>query len=200
MDHLGIQTPVTRQKGKRSIIFKVSTLLLIGASISGCNITMSGIHGNGEGIGYRQARFSEMNEMKAWRDCQEQALKLDKNARINGRASQYLASAKALKLCETSVSSQTGGVNTQERMRSIAVASLNFLRGGNIEQARSTFEDFKTYFKGKDLRLSDGSSYIETMKMLLGMDEPTSIGALSMANVNPSLKAELRRTKYWERH
>ena len=55
-------------------------------------------------------------------------------------------------------------------------------------------------FKGKDLRLSDGSSYIETMKMLLGMDEPTSIGALSMANVNPSLKAELRRTKYWERH
>ena len=65
MDHLGIQTPVTRQKGKRSIIFKVSTLLLIGASISGCNITMSGIHGNGEGIGYRQARFSEMNEMKA---------------------------------------------------------------------------------------------------------------------------------------
>ena len=200
MDHLGIQTPVTRQKGKLLIIFKVSTLLLIGASISGCNITMSGIHGNGEGIGYRQARFSEMNEMKAWRDCQEQALKLDKNARINGRASQYLASAKALKLCETSVSSQTGGVNTQERMRSIAVASLNFLRGGNIEQARSTFEDFKTYFKGKDLRLSDGSSYIETMKMLLGMDEPTSIGALSMANVNPSLKAELRRTKYWERH
>ena len=51
-----------------------------------------------------------------------------------------------------------------------------------------------------DLRFADGSSYLDTMKMLLGMDEATSIGALSMANVNSSLKAELRRTRYWERN
>ena len=200
MDHVDIQKQIDHPKSKRSRLLKIGTLLLLGLVASGCNVTMSGMQGTGEGIGYRQARFVEMNEMKAWRSCQEQALKLDETARSNGSASQYLASAKALKLCETSVSSQTAGINIQERMRSIAVASLNFLRGGNIEKARSTFEDFKTHFKGNDLRFADGSSYLDTMKMLLGMDEPTSIGALSTANVNSSLKAELRRTRYWERN
>ena len=200
MDHVDIQKQIDHPKGKRSRLLKIGTFLLLGLGASGCNVTMSGMQGTGEGIGYRQARFVEMNEMKAWRSCQEQALKLGETARSNGSASQYLASAKALKLCETSVSSQTAGINIQERMRSIAVASLNFLRGGNIEKARSTFEDFKTHFKGNDLRFADGSSYLDTMKMLLGMDEPTSIGALSMANVNSSLKAELRRTRYWERN
>ena len=146
MDHIDIQKPIRHPKGKRLSLFKIGTFLLLGAGVSGCNVTMSGMQSTGEGIGYRQARFVEMNEMKAWRHCQEQALKLDETARSNGSASQYLASAKALKLCETSVSSQTAGINIQERMRSIAVASLNFLRGGNIEEARSTFEDFKTHF------------------------------------------------------
>ena len=183
MDHLDIQSPITRQKGKRSIIFKVSTLLINCAIISGCNITMCGIHGNGEGIGYRQARFSEMNEMKAWRDCQELSLKLDKNARINGR---FTIFGKCKLSNFVKLQSVTGGVNTQERMRSIAVASLNFLRGGILSKP-PTFEDFKTYFKGKTcIFLTD--PHILKLKMLLGMDEPTSIGALSMANVNPSLK------------
>ena len=47
------------------------------------------MQGTGEGIGYRQARFVEMNEMKAWRSCQEQALKLMKPQDQMGSASQY---------------------------------------------------------------------------------------------------------------
>ncbi len=85
-------------------------------------------------------------------------------------------------------------------MRAAAVASLNFLKGGDLERARTGFETFKSHFGGRDLHFADGSSYNETMDMLLGLSEPQSVGALSVANVSPALKTELRRVRYWERH
>jgi hypothetical protein len=82
----------------------------------------------------------------------------------------------------------------------MAIASLNFLKGGDMNRARSSFQKFKQHFSIADLRFPDGTSFTETMSMLLTMSEPTSIGTYSMANVNPVLKSELRRARYRQRN
>ena len=181
-------------------IKKLGALALVGLSLSACNVTMGTQQNAAEGIGFRQARFAEMSAMKTWRDCRDEAFALDKSARVKGLASQYLASAKAIEACEANTGSEISGLNQEERMRTVAIASLNYLKGGDMDRARSSFQNFKQHFGSVDLRFSDGTSYTETMSMLLTMSEPTSIGAFSMANVNPALKSELRRTRYWKRN
>lgn len=177
-----------------------AAIALVGVALSACNMTMGVGGGSTEGIGYRQARFVEMSAMKAWRDCRDQALLLDRQARDAGLPARYLASAKALEACEASSGPEISALNTQERMRAAAVASLNYLKGGDLERARSGFETFKSHFGDGDLHFADGSSYNETMEMLLSLSEPQSVGALSVANVSPALKTELRRVRYWQQH
>ena len=181
-------------------IKKLCVIGLVGLTLSACNVTMGTQQSASEGIGFRQARFAEMSAMKTWRDCRDEALALDKSARIKGLASQYLASAKAIEACEANTGPEISGLNQEERMRTMAIASLNFLKGGDMDRARSSFQKFKQHFGIADLRFADGTSFIETMSMLLTMSEPTSIGTYSMANVNPVLKSELRRARYWQRN
>ena len=121
---------------------------MVGLSLTACNVTTGTADLTREGIGYRQARFAEMSAMKTWRDCRDRALKLDKIARNAGSSSQYLASAKALQSCETAAGPEIANLNKDERMRAVAIGSLNFLKGGNIEKARSSFENFKNHFGG----------------------------------------------------
>jgi hypothetical protein len=189
-----------RANSARRTLTRFGAIALVGAALSACNVAMGGGGGTTEGIGYRQARFAEMSAMKAWRDCRDQALALDRQARDAGLPARYLASAKALEACEANAGPEIAALNPEERMRAAAVASLNYLKGGDLERARTGFETFKRYFGGRDLHFVDGSSYNETMDMLLGLSEPQSMGALSVANVNPALKTELRRVRYWERH
>jgi len=178
---------------------RICLITIVGVTLSACNMTMGGAGGPAEGIGYRQARFAEMSAMKAWRDCRDQALSLDRQARDSGQPARYLASARALETCEANAGPEIAALNTEERMRASAVASLNYLKGGDIERARVSFENFQGHFGGQDLLFADGSSYSETMDILLGLSEPQSVGAFSIANVNPELKSELRRVRYWER-
>ena len=192
--------PLTRVNSVRCGLRHICSITIVGIALSACNMTMGGAGDPAEGIGYRQARFAEMSVMKAWRDCRDQALSLDHQARDAGQPARYLASAKAMASCEANAGPEIAALNTEERMRASAVISLNYLKGGDIEQARASFENFKVHFRGRDLLFADGSSYSETMDMLLGLSEPKSVGALSIANVNPELKSELRRVRYWERH
>ncbi len=185
---------------KKLPIKKLGALGILGLTLSACNVTTVSQNTAGEGIGFRQARFAEMSAMKTWRDCRDEALALDKSARVKGLASQYLSSAKAIETCEANIGPEVSGLNQEERMRTLAIASLNFLKGGDIDRARSSFKKFKQHFGNADLRFSDGTSFTETLSMLLTMSEPTSIGTFSMANVSPVLKSELRRARYWQRN
>ena len=59
-------------------LVKMTLLAMLGLSLTACNVTTGTADLTREGIGYRQARFAEMSAMKTWRDCRDQALKLDK--------------------------------------------------------------------------------------------------------------------------
>ena len=153
-----------------------------------------------EGIGFREARFAEISAMREYRKCRDDGLELDRQARQEGSAGRYLASARLLETCEANLGPEAKGVAKDERMRAYALTVQNHLKGGDVAKARENLDRFKSAFEGKDLVYADGSSFTETMEILLGLRERSSVGEFSMANVGESLKAELRRVRYWKRN
>src|SRR4051812_24589582 len=61
--------------------------------------------GGGEGIGFREARFNEISAIRDWQSCRDEAVNLDRQAREEGSAARYLASARLLEKCESDVGS-----------------------------------------------------------------------------------------------
>jgi hypothetical protein len=173
----------------------VAAILL---AVSAC--TMNGQSNPMEGIGFREARFEEISAMQQYRQCRDDALALDEQARSSGNAGRYLASARLLEKCESGLGPEVSGIAEEERMRAYALGVQNYLKGGDIEQASANFDTFKKAYDGKDLYFHDGSSFIETMSALLGQKKDTDFGRFAMLNVNETLKGEMRRVRYWKRN
>lgn len=153
-----------------------------------------------EGIGFRQARHAEVAAVTAYRDCREEALLLDRQARSAGAGARYLASARVLERCEAELGGHAPAIPVEERMQVVALTVQNLLKGGDVDAARLALGRFRESFAGRDLYYTDGSSFSETMDLLLGMAEPTATGRFAVANVGATAKAELRRLAYWKRH
>jgi hypothetical protein len=158
--------------------------------------------GNGvdfaEGIGFREARFTQISMMREYRACRDQGVELDRQARNTGSRGKYLASARVLANCETEIGPDGSGIARHERMRAYALSIQNHFKGGNVERARENFDKFKQTFPKHDLYYPDGSSFTVTMEALLGRTERWTFGEFSALNVNDSVKSEMRRMLYWK--
>jgi len=141
MDNTYIKQNLKHTLLEKLPIKKLGVIGLVGLTLSACNVTMGTQQSASEGIGFRQARFAEMSAMKAWRDCRDEALALDKSARVKGLAAQYLASAKAIEACEANTGPEISGLNQEERMRTMAIASLNFLRVVTLKERDPVFKN-----------------------------------------------------------
>lgn len=166
-------------------------------TLGGC-VTGGGDHG--EGIGFREARYTEMAAVRGYRECRDQALEMDRTARSAGDPARYLASAQLLEKCESGLGPEAAQLAQEERMRAYALASQNYLKGGDVAGAQRTLEAFKTRFAGADLYLADGSSFTATMELLAGLRDRTAVGEFSVVNAGGGVKAELRRSRYWQRN
>ena len=150
------------------------------------------------GIGFREARFAEIAEMRKFRECVKEGEKLDKIASRSGGYGAYLSSARVLEKCETEIGPNFSGVGTEERMQAYALAIQNYVKGRNIKNAKSGLRKFKLKFRNKDFYYPDGTSFLQTMEVLIGTHDPMSFGHLSSLNVNKVLKSEMRRIDYWK--
>ncbi len=161
---------------------------------------MGGVSSGDAGIGFREARFAEIAAMREYRSCRDEALDLDRQARQQDSAGQYLASARLIAKCESALGPDMAGIAREERMRGYALGVQNRLKGGDVAGARDGLERFKSAFAGSDLYYPNGTSFTETMELVLGLRDRTAVGEFSLANVNSTLKAELRRARYWKRN
>jgi hypothetical protein len=173
-------------------------ILSVGGAVAVAACTHPG--GSGEGIGFRDARFSEMSAIRDWRTCRDEAIGLDRQAHDEASPARYLASAKLLEKCEADVGPGGAKVSPDERMRAYALGVQNYLKGGDVPQARETLERLKTAFPGADFYYANGASFIDTMEFLTGVRDRTTVGALGISNVDEGFKSELRRAQYWKRN
>ena len=174
--------------------------LLIGAVgaaavLGACNLQAAAMQK--EGIGFRQARFAEISAMRDYRQCREEGLVLDRQARADRSGARYLAAARMLEGCEAWVGPEGAHLAREERMRSYALSIQDYFKGGDVAKARANLATFMKGFPGSDLYYADGSSFVETMEILLGLRDRMAVGEFSVANVSGELKSELRRVRYW---
>ena len=70
----------------------------------------------------------------------------------------------------------------------------------DASSARENLEAFKRAFPDKDLYYADGSSFRETMGVLLGQADSKDFGQFAVLNVGRPLKDEMRRMDHWKRN
>lgn len=150
-----------------------------------------------EGIGYRQARFAELETVRAFRACHEEVLTLDRQAQGKGDPAVYLSSAKLAENCERDLGSNAASLQQEERMRNYALVVQNYLKGGDIRAARESLDSFKVAFDGYDLYLTGGASFVDTMDLLLGNVDVPGQPNLALLNAEADLKDEMRRAVRW---
>ncbi len=153
-----------------------------------------------ENADFRLKRSMALDAMREYRNCRDDAMDMDAQARKSGDAGRYIASARLLEKCENGLSRKASEVGRDERVRSYALSIQNYLKGGDVESARTNLEKLKKAFADTDLYYPDGSSFIETMEVLLGQKDVREFGRLAMLNVNESLKEEIRRIRHWKRN
>lgn len=153
----------------------------------------------------RQAAAAEAQRLddealQGFRSCRKEGQSMDELARSSGNPGQYLASARILEGCAARLAVSPEAVDEDARMRVAALSVLNWAKGGDAAKARQGLSAFEAEFPGRDLYYPDGTSFTETMAMGLGLSADDAAGAFSAANVNPRLKAEMRRVRYWQAH
>jgi hypothetical protein len=139
-----------------------------------------------------------MQSIKAFETCRDEGLTLDSQARSRASAGAFLNSARVLDGCGANLGSAASAVPKPERMRVHALAVLNYFKGGDVEQARLSFESFNATYPDDDLYFGDGSSFTETTDVLLGRTDPISFGRFAVLNVNDRVKSEMRRLNHWK--
>ena len=149
-------------------------------------------------VSFRESRFEQMQSISAFESCRDEGLTLDSQARGRASPGAFLNSARVLDGCGANLGSAASAVPKSERMRVHALAVLNYFKGGDVEQARRSFEGFKASYPYSDLYFADGSSYTETTEVLLGRTDPISFGQFAALNVDKRVKREMRRLNHWK--
>lgn len=178
---------------------KLATGLMLGAGLAllaGCSTDKATFDPGG--INFHEARYAEVSAMRDFRTCLDQALEMDSQARTSGDKGRYLASARVLEGCESNLGPEANGISQEERMRAYGLTIQNYLKGGDAVSARRNLDRFRQSFPSQDLYYADGSSYLETMEVLLGQRDTKEFGQFAVLNVSGSLKDEMRRMHHWK--
>ena len=175
---------------------KLTAVLAMTTALGACNMYTA--EAAREGIGYREARFAEILAMREYRSCRDDALEMDHQAKTSSSAARYIASAKLIDKCEAGLGPEADKIGEEERLRTVALSVQNYFKGGDIAKARGNLSKMKKAFPDQDLYFPDGSSFTDTMEVILGLRDRSAIAKLSLANVSSTVKSELRRVRYWK--
>lgn len=188
---LAIESTRTTRTGRRLAVLAGAALLLGACSMMDNSDSLND-------LSFRESRFEQMQAIKDFESCRDEGLTLDTQARSRASAGAFLNAARVLDGCGANLGSAASTVPQAERMRVHALASLDYFKGGDVEQARRVFEDFKATYPDSDLYFADGSSFTETTEVLLGRTDPISFGQFAALNVNKRVKSEMRRLNHWK--
>ena len=150
-----------------------------------------------EHIDFRADRYDELRLVADFNECKNEGLELDRKAQESKDFSLHLASAEKLLSCHYELGGDLTLVDQEQNMKVVALSAQNFVKGGSIDRARAASEVFDLSFGGRDLVYPDGSSFKQTMSVILDDSESLNQFALASTNARPKLKKEIRRAWHW---
>lgn len=177
---------------KTSKIGLVSLALLLGA----CQLTTD--PDPTAGLEFRADRYAQFERKQSFELCRDEAHERDEMARDRASPGAYLTSARVAEKCVAELGSGSDVVSKDEQMRLSGLIVINYFKGGDVEQARRSFEGFQDRYPEHDLYFADGSSFVASAGALLGRSDSWTFGEFSALNVNGDLKREIRRMHHWK--
>ena len=169
-------------------------ILAVPLALSACQpITMSG---SAAAVDYRYERFADIQVKANYDACRKTAFALDKDAGAD--APRFLASAKKFESCELMLADAGSIIDRDMRMKAIAMGVQNYIKGGDLANARTMLAQFEQIADGADLLYPDSTSFFASMNVLL--NAPYNKNALQLASQNAKgkIKDEIRRAWYWQ--
>ncbi len=135
--------------------------------------------------------------------CRDHARSIAKHAESVASTAQYLAAAKAMNNCVSTALQNRPYNNNQTQqetiMKMMAVATLNFIKAGDVTTATREVERFKRVYPNQDLYFKDYTSFLDTSTALLST-EPLGAAQISSLNISRVLRNEIERKHYWLNH
>ena len=164
--------------------------LLACAALSGCS---QPTQPQGEADATTRAAQLQMQARQAFAECQDQALTLDRSARQQQSVAQYALAANQMLGCVNQASSD---VSQSSLMRLHALAIVDYLKAGEVQQAQQHLVAFTQSYPDQDLYFNDAYSFVDTMSLLL---QASSVQP-SLSNARKETLRELQRRDYWLQH
>ena len=179
--------------------YKVSGILLACLLASACGTVVNPSQ-RVDRLDYQSDRYADMKRLDDYTVCQNQGYQLSQKAETSADIATYLASARALTKCDDLISDKPHLMDSKTQMQARAIAILNFIKGGDVTQARQEFDSFKRDFGDKDLTFQDGTSFLASVSLIIYPSHGDNALHLATSNARPDLKRELRRLNYWGAH
>lgn len=136
-------------------------------------------------------------------ECQNHAQSIANHAELSASSAQYLAAAKAMNNCVSGALANRaynhGNDHQVVIMKMMAIATLNFIKSGDVITANREVERFKRTYPNQDLYFEDYTSFLDTATALLST-EPLHSSQLSALNISRVLRDEIERKHYWLNH
>ena len=185
------------------IIVRFFTTAIVLLILSSCNMASTVNFSKQQSNAAIENKIATMRQAKLSRDyknCINDGRNLDNLAAkdMNNSLSLYHKSAQILVKCSNYLKKQIHFISKDVEMKNFALGIQNFVKSGDLVNARINFEIFKKEFD-KDLMFLDGSSFISNMELLLNYKNPKDELNLAMINANNRLKTELKRAWHWSK-
>lgn len=112
------------------------------------------------------------------------------------QASQYLSLANTASHCIKDIPFSPKHPDVQTAMQFNALAFVNFVKAGDMQAASQSLRSFRQSFPQQDLFFDDYSSFVDTATALV-KQHTLSQQQADLLNINPMLRAEMRRQRDW---
>ena len=174
----------------------------LGISLASCNMAerLQLSKNKNTAIENRITSINQASLTRNYQKCVEDGKKIDHLASqdmVNSK-SLFYKSANILTKCEEMIGNNNHFVSEENRMKNFALSIQNFLKSGNINQARLKLKTFKNKFN-KGLMYPDGSDFISNIEILVNYQDPKKELNLAMVNANKKIKNELKRAWHWSK-
>ncbi|MBA55691.1 MAG: hypothetical protein CMK89_14645 [Pseudomonadales bacterium] len=170
--------------------WRIPTFLLCTLIVAGCSTQPVAPPPTDPHLDQIRADFSQ---------CREQAYDMDASAREQQSAAQYQTAAGLFQHCVETFSDHHQVVAAEDMLVLQAMSVMDYLKAGNVESAREQLKLLRMAFPHHDLYLSDGSSFVDSMLLLLEFSSEES-RRHQLLNTNRTLAMEFKRREYWLQH
>ena len=110
--------------------------------------------------------------------------------------SQYLSLSNTANHCIQDIPFSPQHPDNQLAMQFNALAFMNFVKAGDMQAAAESLSQFRQRFPQQDLYFEDYSSFIDTAIALVDQHKLNQ-NQIKLLNINPQLRAEIRRQQKW---